>query len=286
MERLFSREEAWGALSEARCDGATLGFVPTMGALHEGHLSLVRASRARTSATAVSLFVNPTQFSPDEDLSAYPRDIDRDLELLAAEGVDFVFTPSVIEMYADDASVAVDPGRLAARWEGESRPHHFGGVATVVTKLLNIVGPDVAFFGEKDYQQLKVVERVVAELDMPVAIVGCPIVRESDGLAMSSRNVHLSAEERVQATALSQALDAACEAVAWGECDAAALEATMSQRLDLPLVSTEYAVVVDAESLEPVETIAQPARALIAAVAGTTRLIDNAALEPVRESCS
>jgi pantoate--beta-alanine ligase len=286
MEQLHSREQAWRALSEVRREGATLGFVPTMGALHEGHLSLVRASTTRAAATAVSVFVNPTQFAPDEDLSTYPRDMDRDLELLAAEGVDFVFTPSASEMYAEDSSVTVDPGAVASRWEGQSRPHHFRGVATVVTKLLNIVGPDIAFFGEKDYQQLKVIEGVVDELDVPVTIVGCPTVREKDGLAMSSRNVYLSAEERQQARALSQALEAACEAVAWGQCDARELEALMNERLDQPLVDVEYAAIVDADTLEPVAEVDGPARALVAARIGKTHLIDNAALEPPRETRS
>jgi pantoate--beta-alanine ligase len=284
MERLFSREEAWRALAQVRREGATIGFVPTMGALHEGHLSLVRASCARTGVTAVSIFVNPTQFSADEDLEAYPRDLDRDLELLEAEGVEFVFTPSAREMYGDSASVTVDPGRIASRWEGEARPHHFGGVATVVTKLVNIIWPDVAFFGEKDYQQLKVVEVLADELDMPVVVVGLPTVREADGLAMSSRNAYLTREQREQARAISESLGRACEAVAWGETDASAIEMTMAQHLDQPLLTTEYAVVVDAQDLEPIELIDRPARALIAARVGGTRLIDNAALVPPRES--
>ena len=286
MERLSSREDSWRALSPAALDGATVGLVPTMGALHEGHLSLVRASRARADVTVVSIFVNPTQFAPDEDLEAYPRDLPGDLALLETEGVEFVFTPGTDGMYRAGSTVAVDPGVVASRWEGEIRPHHFGGVATVVTKLFNIVRPDVAFFGEKDYQQLKVVERVADELDHGVTIVGCPIVRENDGVAMSSRNVYLSAEERTQARSLSLALDAVRDAVARGGCDVAALEATMAQRLDRPLVASEYAVIVDAASLEPITVVDRPARALIAARVGETRLIDNAALEPPPGVCS
>jgi len=284
MERLSSREEVRRALMAVRLGGETVGFVPTMGALHEGHLSLVRASCTRTDVTVVSIFVNPTQFAPDEDLDAYPRDLERDLALLEAEGVDYVFTPTTAEMYPVGSTVAVDPGAVAVRWEGESRPHHFGGVATVVTKLFNIVGPDAAFFGEKDFQQLKVIERITDELDMSVTIVGCPIVRENDGVAMSSRNVYLSAEEREQARALSGAIDAAREAASSGERDVAVLEATMAEQLDRPLVSTEYAVIVDAETLEPLTFVDRPARALVAAQVGKVRLIDNAAITLVSET--
>jgi pantoate--beta-alanine ligase len=249
-----------------------------MGAFHEGHLSLVRASCERAGVTVVSIFVNPTQFGPDDDFDEYPRDIERDLELLAAEGVDFVFTPSVDAMYAPDASVTVTPGVVARRWEGESRPGHFEGVATIVVKLLNVVRPDVAFFGEKDYQQLRVIEDVVAELDMPVTVVACPTIRESDGLAMSSRNAYLSAEERETARALSSALEAAAECVVWGERDVGPVESAMADTLAIPSLDVEYAVVVDSSTLEPVEAIRGEARALIAARVGQTRLIDNAPL--------
>jgi len=284
MERVTSKEECRQAVAQARREGKTVALVPTMGALHAGHLSLVRAACKRADYVAVSIFVNPTQFGPNEDFSAYPRDIDHDLELLGAEGVDLLFAPTTEAMYAADAQVTVDPGPLAARWEGEVRPGHFAGVATVVAKLVNIVRPDVAFFGEKDYQQFRVVQRMIRDLDLAVGIVPCEIVRERDGLAMSSRNVRLSAEERAQATALCEALEAAVRAVAWGERSGEALAACMAKEVaKRPLATLDYAAVVDPVSLEPVGTITGVARALIAAKVGPVRLIDNAALVPPAE---
>jgi len=284
MERVTSKEECRQAVAQARREGKTVALVPTMGALHAGHLSLVRAACKRADYVAVSIFVNPTQFGPNEDFSAYPRDIDHDLELLGAEGVDLLFAPTTEAMYAADAQVTVDPGPLAARWEGEVRPGHFAGVATVVAKLVNIVRPDVAFFGEKDYQQFRVVQRMIRDLDLAVGIVPCEIVRERDGLAMSSRNVRLSAEERAQATALCDALEAAVRAVAWGERSGEALAACMAKEVaKRPLATLDYAAVVDPVSLEPVGTITGVARALIAAKVGPVRLIDNAALVPPAE---
>jgi len=284
MERVTSKEECRQALAQARREAKTIALVPTMGALHQGHLSLVRAACKRADYTAVSIFVNPTQFGPGEDFAAYPRDLEHDLELLRAEGVDLLFTPTTEVMYAADAQVTVDPGPLATRWEGEVRPGHFAGVATVVAKLLNIVRPDVAFFGEKDYQQLRVVERMVRDLDLAVGIVPCEIVRERDGLAMSSRNVRLSPEERAQAVGLCEALEAAVRAVAWGERSGEALAACMAQEVAArPLVTLDYAAVVDPHTLEPVDTVTGPARAIIAAKVGPVRLIDNAALVPPSE---
>ena len=281
MERVSSKEEARRAIGAARREGKTIALVPTMGALHEGHRSLVHAACARANYTVVSIFVNPTQFGPAEDFSAYPRDLDRDLEILRAEGVDLVFTPSTGEMYAADSQVTVDPGALASAWEGDVRPGHFTGVATVVTKLLSIVRPDLAFFGEKDYQQLKVVERLVLDLDLAAVIVACPIVRDRDGLALSSRNAYLSADERAQATALCEALEAAAEALAWGQQDGGALEELMAEEISRrPLATLEYAAVVDPATLEHMALVDRPARALIAARIGTTRLIDNVALVP------
>lgn len=281
MERVASKEECRQAVSQARREGKTIALVPTMGALHEGHLSLVRAACKRADYTAVSIFVNPTQFGPNEDFDAYPRDLEHDMELLRAEGVDLLFTPSTEVMYAPDAQVTVEPGPLASLWEGAVRPGHFSGVATVVTKLLNVVRPDLAFFGEKDYQQLRIVTRLARDLDLCVNIVPCPIVRERDGLALSSRNVYLSSEERAQATALCEALEAAAEALAWGERSGEALTARMAEEIaKRPLAELDYAAVVDPDTLEPVETVAGPARAIIAARLGTTRLIDNAALVP------
>jgi len=177
IERIASKAEMRSAVAEARREGKSVALVPTMGALHEGHLSLVRAACARADIVVASVFVNPTQFGPSEDFSAYPRRVEEDLSLLGAEGVELAFVPSVKAMYGDDSQVSVDPGPLAEHWEGAVRPGHFVGVATVVTKLLNIVRPDLAFFGEKDYQQLKIVERLAADLDIGAGIVACPIVR-------------------------------------------------------------------------------------------------------------
>jgi len=255
-----------------------------MGALHEGHLSLVRAARKRASYVCVSVFVNPTQFAPGEDFESYPRDLSRDLELLAAEGVDLAFTPGTEAMYASDAQVTVDPGPLAERWEGESRPSHFRGMATIVAKLFGIVRPDLAFFGEKDYQQLKIVERLVRDLDMAVTVVGCPTVRERDGLAMSSRNAYLDAEQRAQALALGEALEAAARALAWGETDARAIEREMAAEFDArPGAVLEYAAVVDPGTLEPLDRVDGAARAIVAGRVGSTRLIDNAPLRVAAE---
>jgi pantoate--beta-alanine ligase len=312
IERVASKEEVHQAVAEARREGKTIGFVPTMGALHEGHLELMRSACKRTAFVVVSVFVNPTQFGPGEDFAAYPRDLDRDFELMSAEGVDLVFTPSVEEMYGISAAVGltaadarggapeaslempdgsegkveeaesgvtVDPGSLARRWEGQTRPHHFRGVATVVAKLLNIVGPDLAFFGEKDYQQLVIVKRMVRDLDVPTSVVGCPIVRESDGLALSSRNAYLSPSERSRALALSRALDAAAEALAWGETSGEVLSSIMRDVIDAEVgVVLDYAAVVDPETLEPLENVTGDARAIVAARVGRTRLIDNVVL--------
>jgi pantoate--beta-alanine ligase len=250
-----------------------------MGALHAGHLSLVGAARARADVVVVSVFVNPTQFGEGEDFESYPRDLGVDLELLGAEGVGVAFTPSVDAIYPEGAQTTVRPGRLAARWCGEARPGHFEGVATVVAKLFGAVEPHLAFFGEKDYQQLKVVEALARDLLYPVTVVGCPIVRESDGLAMSSRNAYLSADERAAAGVLHAALAAARESAELGERDARALERLMEDTIaGEDLVELEYAAVVDAATLEPVEAAGPDTRALIAARVGCARLIDNIAL--------
>ncbi len=256
-----------------------LGLVPTMGALHEGHLSLVRRARAECATVAMSIFVNPAQFGPHEDLARYPRPLERDLALAEDAGVDLVFAPSVEEMYPPGYATYVEVGGPALRWEGERRPSHFRGVATVVAKLFTITSPQRAYFGEKDYQQLRVVARLARDLDLPVEVVGCPIVREPDGLALSSRNVYLTLEERPRATALYRALQEAQRLVAGGERDASQVQAAMEAALQAtPGVLVEYAAVVDAASLEPLQTIRAPARALVAARLGTVRLIDNAAL--------
>ena len=239
-----------------------IALVPTRGALHEGHLSLVRAARSRADVVAVSIFVNPTQFGAGEDLAAYPRDLDRDLGLLSGEGVDFVFTPSPETMYAPDAATVVDPGVIGTMLEGAVRPGHFQGVATVVTKLLAIIAPDLACFGEKDYQQLLVVRRLVRDLDLPVTIVACETVREIDGLALSSRNTYLSRAER-------------------GETDVAALERTMRDAAaHEPALTLDYAVIADEATLEPLTALplGMRARALISGRIATTHLIDNVAI--------
>lgn len=280
VERLSSIEEARRVVFEAKRQDKIVGFVPTMGALHDGHMSLVREAGRRCDVAVVSIFVNPTQFAHGEDFEGYPRDLVRDMELLGAEGVDFVFTPSASEMYpSGESGVEVDPGPLAKRWCGEGRPGHFRGVATVVAKLFNIVRADLAFFGEKDYQQLLLVRALARDLAFPVKIVGCPTVREHDGLAMSSRNEYLSAQERSAAVALSRALAAAQSAFDAGERDGAALVQAMETTVEAePLVRLEYATVVDPATLEPLAQADRGSRALIAAHVGRARLIDNAAL--------
>lgn len=282
IERTGSKAEVRGAVAAARREGKRIGLVPTMGALHEGHLSLVRAACARTDYVVVSVFVNPTQFAPGEDFEAYPRRVDEDVALLAAEGVEIVFVPSAEAMYGDGPQVSVEPGPLARRWEGEVRPGHFGGVATVVAKLLNTVTPDLAFFGEKDYQQLKIVQRLALDLDIGAGIVGCPIVRESDGLALSSRNAYLGAEDRLLALAVPESLEAAAAAAAWGEVDASSIAGAMRAAIAARSadIAIDYAAVVDPDTLEPLDTLDRPARALVAVRVGATRLIDNCPLVP------
>jgi pantoate--beta-alanine ligase len=257
------------------------GVVPTMGYLHEGHLSLVRASRARDDATAATLFENPTQFAPTEDLSRYPRDEARDLALLEAEGVAAVFMPSVEEMYPAGYGTYVEVEGLTQRLEGASRPAHFRGVTTVVAKLLNILQPDRAYFGQKDAQQLAVVRRMVGDLDLPVEIVGMPIVREPDGLAMSSRNVYLTPEQRQAALVLSRSLDAVRATFERGERDAPRLRAMIEGAVRAePLAELDYASVADAGTLDELDRIERPALVSLAVRFGGTRLIDNTTLAP------
>jgi len=281
METVASIEEVRGALRRSRLEGRTIGLVPTMGALHAGHLSLVAASRARCDLTVVSVFVNPTQFGPGEDFDSYPRDLDADAELLEAAGVDVLFAPGTAVMYPEGAVTRIDPGPMATMWCGASRPGHFSGAATVVTKLLDIVGPDVAFFGEKDFQQLRIIRRVASDLDIPTHIVGCPIVREADGLALSSRNRYLTAEDRAHALVLSRALTEARALVDAGETNAALLQNLLVEKIAFePGVELDYAAVVDADTLMPVSVLTREGRALVAARVGSARLIDNVALVP------
>jgi len=257
----------------------TVGLVPTMGFLHEGHLSLVRKARADCDTVTVSIFVNPTQFGSGEDLDRYPRDEERDLALLRDEGADLVFMPSPEEVYPPGFDDWVEVrGPIAERLEGEHRPGHFRGVTTVVARLFRIVRPDRAYFGEKDAQQLRVIRRMTRDLGLPVDVVGLPIVREPDGLAMSSRNAYLSLEDRARALALSRSLAAAEQSVNEGERDASRIRAAARRTLDAAGVGVDYVSVADEETLAELETIDRPALLLLAARVGATRLIDNTLL--------
>ncbi len=272
------------ALAPARREGRTIGLVPTMGFLHEGHVSLLRAARAECDVVVMSLFVNPTQFGPDEDLDRYPRDEERDLRLASEAGVDFVFAPEASELYPDGAATAVEvTGRLTSVLDGDPArrgPGHFRGVTTIVAKLFNIVGPDVAYFGQKDAQQAAVIRRMVRDLDFPVRVEVMPTVREEDGLAMSSRNVYLGPADRARAVALSRALVAAeRQAIALDSLEAGLAAA----RLELAAagLEPEYLEARDAETLEPVEGLAgRPILVAVAAKVGGARLIDNVVIEP------
>lgn len=256
-----------------------VGLVPTMGYLHEGHLSLIRRCRAECATAVVSIFVNPTQFGPHEDLSTYPRDLAADLRKCEAAGMDLVFCPPADEMYPDGHATFVEVERISARWEGASRPGHFRGVATIVAKLFRSIRPDRAYFGEKDYQQLQVVRRMAADLSLDVDVVACPIVREPDGLALSSRNVYLVGQDRERARALSAALEAARQELAKGHNSGERLRSVMTQTVStFEGVELDYAAIVDPQTLEPVQVVGYEARALIAARVGGVRLIDNMAL--------
>ncbi len=258
----------------------TIGLVPTMGALHEGHLSLVRAAKQSCDAVVVSIFVNPTQFGPQEDYERYPRPVDADCELLEREGVEVVFLPDEKEMYPPGASTFVDPGPIGDQLDGASRPGHFRGVATVVTKLIHIVGPDRAFFGQKDAAQVAVLTRVVRDLHFRTELVVCPIVREADGLAMSSRNSYLLGEERQQARVLHEALEAIRMRFTEGQRSARQLIAAGLYVLaDEPAVRVDYLRVVSPRTLENVDEVEGDALVAVAAFVGSTRLIDNVVLE-------
>ncbi len=266
------------ALDAARRDGAVVGLVPTMGYLHDGHLSLMRRSASECDVTAVTIFVNPLQFAAGEDLASYPRDLPRDLAACESVGVDAVFAPPVEEMYPQPTLTTVSVAQLSERMEGTARPTHFTGVATVVAKLFNIAGPCRAYFGEKDYQQLVVVRRMVQDLNQPVEVIGCPIVREADGLAASSRNVYLSPDERAAAIVIYRALQAGAAAVLAGERDGQEVERLMAGIVEAePLASLDYAEVVDAATLMPLAVLAPgcQVRLLVAAQVGRPRLIDN-----------
>lgn len=276
MEIIRSVSEMQRRALALKSAGENIGFVPTMGYLHRGHRSLMRIAHERSAPVVVSIFVNPTQFGANEDLDAYPRDFGRDEQICRAEGVDILFYPADDEMYRGDSSVFVVEERLAQGLCGRSRPDHFRGVCTVVAKLFNIVQPAIAVFGEKDYQQLCVLRRMTRDLNFPVEVVSGPIVREKDGLAISSRNKYLSQEERRQALCLRQALDAAEEVYAGGERDAAVLRDAVRREIDVaPLAKIDYIELVDAENLESVDRIRRPALLALAVYIGVTRLIDN-----------
>jgi pantoate--beta-alanine ligase len=259
----------------ARARGASVGVVPTMGALHEGHLTLVDACRQQCDLVIVTIFVNPTQFGPGEDFGRYPRTLAADVKLLAQRGVDLVFAPETTAMYGAEHATRVEVDGPALPLEGEFRPTHFCGVATIVLKLFNVVQPDRAYFGRKDYQQVLVVRRMTADLDVPVEIVTCPIARDPDGLAMSSRNVYLSATERERALSLSRSLRQAVEMISGGEHDVQKLLAAMRATLQAADVSIDYVAICNADTLSPLDRVTAPAVALIAGRVGSTRLIDN-----------
>ena len=278
MQIYRTKQKLRDQVAEWRRQGLTVGLVPTMGYLHEGHLSLIRIARANADRVVVSVFVNPTQFGPNEDFEAYPRDETRDVALCEETGADAVFAPTPEEMYAAGATVHVVEDRMSRVLCGKSRPIHFGGVLTVVLKLFHIVMPDVAVFGQKDAQQLAILRRMVRDLDVPVRLIGAPIVREPSGLAMSSRNSYLTNEEKTRALALRRALDAAEAAWAAGRTDVAGVRAEMRAILEAAGADIDYVEFVDAESLEDVPALRSGTLVAIAAKIGHTRLIDNTVL--------
>ncbi len=260
--------------------GLTIGFVPTMGYLHEGHKSLIDAARQDNDRVVVSIFVNPMQFGPNEDLASYPRDLKKDAGLCEAAGVDLIFNPQPEEMYAPDFASYVDMDGLTAQLCGKSRPGHFRGVQTVVLKLFHIVAPDRAYFGQKDAQQLAVIKRMVRDLNVDIEIIGCPIVREEDGLAKSSRNTYLNEAERKAALVLSRSLKAGRELLESGETKAAAIRQAVIQEIEKePLAKIDYVEIVDFDTITPVDEVNGPILAAVAVYIGKTRLIDNFIVE-------
>jgi pantoate--beta-alanine ligase len=281
METFSTIKQMRSASREARRRGLRMGLVPTMGALHAGHLSLVRAAKAQADIVAVSIFVNPTQFGPTEDLAKYPRPFETDRVQLEQEGVDILFAPTVDEMYRPGATTYVTVEGMSDRLCGKSRPGHFRGVTTVVSKMFNIAEPDMAFFGQKDAAQLAIIRRMVHDLDLPVKIMGCPIIREPDGLAMSSRNAYLTPPQRQAALILHHTLREMKSAFNRGERRPAELiDVGKHCFQEEPSARLDYLQVVDPDSLEAVDEIAAPALVAIAGYIGTTRLIDNQMLKP------
>ena len=272
-------EEVQAAVARARGLGLNIGFVPTMGALHEGHAALIRAAGLPSAFVVVSIFVNPTQFGPNEDYSKYPRSLDADQQVCAAAGANLIFAPSADEMYPTNAAAFVDVSKLGDALCGASRPGHFRGVCTVVLKLFNIVAPDVAYFGAKDYQQARIIQQMVSDLNVPVFVKVEPTVREADGLALSSRNRYLSAEQRAAAPSIYRALQATHDRVSNGERDVSILETGLRAELAaIPGSRIDYASIVDAETLQSLVLLDRPAVAAVAVYLGTTRLIDNIVL--------
>ena len=266
-------------LAPHRRAGKSVGLVPTMGYLHDGHMRLVERARAENDLVVTSIFVNPLQFGANEDLAKYPRDLERDSAMLEAGNVDFLFAPTVAEMYPREIETVVDVATLGSQLEGEVRPGHFAGVSTVVTKLFNIVGADRAYFGEKDYQQLQIIRQMVEDLNQPVAVVGVPTVRDHDGVALSSRNVYLTPQERAAAAIVPRALDEAQRLIDGGERDPTALERQITGFITAePLARPEVVAVRDARTLTPIEKIERTALLLLFVRFGTTRLLDNRVL--------
>jgi pantoate--beta-alanine ligase len=276
------------SVQQAHAENHVIGFIPTMGALHEGHLSLIRRARMDCSRVFASIFLNPTQFGPNEDLSKYPRTFDADVEKLTAAGVDVLFAPEAKEIYPPEFRTYVDVQGLSDKLEGKARPGHFRGVATVVLKLFEVVQPQFAFFGRKDAQQVRILQQMAIDLNLNVEIVVCPIVREPDGLALSSRNTYLNSEERQAATVLHRALDEARRQVNAGTCDATQLQRVIHDILSRePLARVDYVAVVDAATFEPVVRIGgRSVYALLAVFIAKTRLIDNLFVEPAPHSNS
>jgi pantoate--beta-alanine ligase len=276
LKVIESSQEAQRIITGWRSQGAKVGLIPTMGALHAGHLSLVQRSIDECEFTVASIFVNPTQFGPNEDFSKYPRTLEEDLNSLEKHGIDLVFVPTQRELYPTGFSTYIQPPELARELEGQFRPGHFRGVATVVLKLFNILPASASYFGQKDYQQLAVIRRMVIDLNIPIEIIGCPTVREPDGLAMSSRNRYLTNDDRAKAIGLWSALNSAAELYAGGQRDASIIELSMHDKLrHHGIDSIDYARVVDGDSLLPLSPCSQCAVALIAVKVGNTRLIDN-----------
>ena len=275
MQTVRSSEE----LARARADvEGTLALVPTMGALHAGHIALVEEARRRADKVATTIFVNPAQFGPNEDFGRYPRRETDDARMLQEAGCDLLWIPAVEDIYPQGFSTSIHVGGVSERWEGEARPGHFDGVATVVAKLLLSVGPDLALFGEKDFQQLAVIRRLVADLNIPVEIVAVPTVREDDGLALSSRNAYLSEDQRAAALALPRALDYARGAILDGTPVPMVLDTARKSLIEAGFSRIDYFALVDAATLEPLDAPAGAMRLIAAAVIGTTRLIDNLAV--------